>query len=74
MMTWGEFRELFKGKFFPTSARHANVKPRKKLEIFTNGKMIIIIINCHNGSGKPRKLSRSRMTKRTALLNSSREI
>ena len=22
-MTWGEFRELFMGKFFPTSARHA---------------------------------------------------
>ena len=35
---------------------------------------IIIIINCQNGSGKPRKSSRSRMTKRTAPLNSSREI
>ena len=23
MMTWGEFRELFMGKFFPASARHA---------------------------------------------------
>ena len=23
MMTWGEFRELFMGKFFPTSTRHA---------------------------------------------------
>ena len=34
----------------------------------------IIIINYHNGSGKPRKFSRSRMTKRTAPLNSSREI
>ena len=22
-MTWGEFRELFMGKIFPTSARHA---------------------------------------------------
>ena len=22
-MTWGEFRELFMGKFFPASARHA---------------------------------------------------
>ena len=22
-MTWGEFRELFMDKFFPTSARHA---------------------------------------------------
>ena len=35
---------------------------------------IIIIINYHNGSGKPRKFSRSRMTKRTAPLNSSCEI
>ena len=43
----------------------------KKLENFKNGK---IIINCQNGSGKPRKFSRSRMTKRTAPLNSSREI
>ena len=36
--------------------------------------MIIIIINYHNGSGKPRKFSRSWMTKRIAPLNSSREI
>ena len=35
---------------------------------------IIIIINYHNGSGKSRKFSRFRMTKRTASLNSSREI
>ena len=35
---------------------------------------IIIIINCQNGSGKPRKFSRSRTTKRTAPLNSSSEI
>ena len=35
---------------------------------------IIIIINYHNGSGNPRKFSRSLMMKRTALLNSSREI
>ena len=42
-----------------------------KLENFKNGKMII---NYHNGSGKPRKLSRPQMTKRTAPLNSSREI
>ena len=35
---------------------------------------IIIIINYQNGSWKPRKFSRSRMTKRTAPLNSSREI
>ena len=41
----------------------------KKLEIFKNGKMII---NCQNGLWKPRKFSRSRMTKQTAPLNSSR--
>ena len=33
-----------------------------------------IIINCHNGSRKPRKFFRSRMTKWTVPLNSSREI
>ena len=33
-----------------------------------------IIINCHNFSGKSRKFSRSRMTKRTAPLSSSRDI
>ena len=42
--------------------------------MFKNGKMIIIIINFYNSSGKPRKFSRSRMTKRIVLLNSSREI
>ena len=30
-MTWGEFRELFMGKFFPTFARHA--KAREFLEL-----------------------------------------
>ena len=35
---------------------------------------IIIIINYHNGSGKFRKFSKSRMTKRTTLLNLSHEI
>ena len=34
----------------------------------------IIIMNCHNFSGKSRKFSRSRMTKRTTPLSSSREI
>ena len=34
----------------------------------------IILINCHNFSGKSRKFSRSRMTKRTAPLSSSRKI
>ena len=43
----------------------------KKLENLKIGKMII---NFQNSSGKPRKFSRSRMTKRTASLNSSREI
>ena len=31
MMAWGEFRELFMGKFFPTSARHT--KAREFLEL-----------------------------------------
>ena len=39
-----------------------------------NFKKIIIIINYQNGSEKPRKFSISQMTKRTAPLNSSREI
>ena len=40
-----------------------------------NGKMIItIIINCHNGSGKLRKFSRSWMTKQTTPLNLSCEM
>ena len=34
----------------------------------------IIIMNCHKFSGKSQKFSRSRMTKRTVPLNSSREI
>ena len=34
----------------------------------------IIIINCQNSSGKSRKFSRSRMTKWTVPLSSSREI
>ena len=41
---------------------------------FMEFQKIIIIINYHNGSGKPRKLSKSRMMKRTAPLNSFREI
>ena len=36
--------------------------------------IIIIIINYHNDSGKPRKIFISWMAKRTAPLNSSREI
>ena len=51
----------------------------RKLEIFKNGKMIIIILIiiikiCHNGSENPRKFSRSRITKQTAPLNSSLKI
>ena len=38
-----------------------------------NSKIIIIII-CQNNSGKSRKFSRSRVTKRTAPLSSSHEI
>ena len=34
----------------------------------------LIIINCQNNSGKSQKFSRSRMTKRTTPLSSSREI
>ena len=34
----------------------------------------IIIMNCQKFSGKSRKFSRSRMTKRTAPLSSSHEI
>ena len=45
-------------------------------ESIINGslKSKIILINCQNISGKSRKFSRSRMTKRTAQLSSSREI
>ena len=39
-----------------------------------NFKRIKIIINYQNDSGKPKKFSRSRMTKRIATLNSSCEI
>ena len=42
--------------------------------IYGNLNSKIIIMNCHNFSGKSRKFSRSRMTKRIAPLNSSREI
>ena len=51
------------------------VKPRKIINFQKNGKMIIIIIiNYHKGSGKPRKFSRFRMTKQIVSLNSSRKI
>ena len=39
MMTWGEFKELFMGKFFPTLARHA--KAREFLEL-KQGNMTVL--------------------------------
>ena len=39
MMTWGEFRELFMGKFFQASVRHA--KAREFLEL-KQGNMIVL--------------------------------
>ena len=38
-MTWGEFRELFMGKFFHASARHA--KARQFLEL-KQGNMTVL--------------------------------
>ena len=38
-MTWGEFRELFMGKFFPASTRHA--KAQEFLEL-KQGSMIVL--------------------------------
>ena len=38
-MTWGEFRELFRGKFFPASARHS--KAREFLEL-KQGSMTVL--------------------------------
>ena len=46
--------------------RAVGVKPEKNSIFLKNGKKVISVEN--------RKFSRSRMTKRTALLNSSREI
>ena len=66
---------VFKDEIVKFSKNYGTVKPKKKLlEIFKNFKRIIIIINCYNGSGKLRKFSRSRMTKRTTPINSSCEI
>ena len=49
-------------------------KTRENSKISKNGKMIIKIINNHKDSEMPLKFSRSRTTKWTASLNSSREI
>ena len=66
---------VFKDEIVKFSKNCGTVKPeKKKLEIVKNCKRIIIIINCHNGSGKPRKFSRFRMMKRTVPLNSSHKI
>ena len=47
------------------------IKPGKNLIFLKNGKNSK---NCRNGSGKPENFSRSRMTKWTSPLDSSREI
>ena len=46
------------------------IKKSERGESIINGSLNskIIIINCQNSSGKSKKFSRSRMTKRTALL------
>ena len=66
---------VFKGEIIKFSKNYGTfaIKESEGVKIqLWNFKRIIIIINYHKGSGKPRKLSRSRMTKRTAPLNSSR--
>ena len=55
------------GNFIIKESGGVKLQIMEKIENFKNGKMII---NFHNGSGKPRKFSRSRMIKRTAPLNS----
>ena len=68
---WFNFNQVFNGYRFMFS----NSKRIQVLLLYVkNGKMLIKIINYHKGSEKPKKLSRSRMTKQTAPLNSSREI
>ena len=72
------FKVVFKNEIVKFSKNCSTVKPEEKqlLEILKNCKriIIIIVINCQNGSEKSRKFSRSRMTKQTGSLNSSREI
>ena len=53
-----------------------SIKKSGEGESIINGSLNskIIIMNCQNSSGKSRKFSTSRMTKRTASLSSSREI
>ena len=71
------WKVVFKGEIIKFSKNYGTFAIKEsggvKVQIMEFQK-IIIIINYHNGSGKPRKFSRSRMTKRTAPLNSSHEI
>ena len=55
---------------------HFSIKESGGGESIINGSLNskIIIMNCQNSLGKSRKFYRSRMTKRTAPLSSSREI
>ena len=52
------------------------IKESRGGESIINGNLNskVILINCHNFSGKSKKFSRSRMTKRTTPLSSPREI
>ena len=70
------FNVVFKDEIVKFSKNCGTLKPEKNLlEIVKSCKRItIIIINCHNGSGKPRKFSRSWMMQRTAPLNLSSKI
>ena len=72
------FESCFKGEIinFSNNCGTFSIKESGgvKFQLWNFKRIIIIIINYHNGSGKSRKFSRSRMTKRTASLNSSREI
>ena len=68
---------VFKGEIikFSNNCSTFSIKESGEVKVqIRNFKRIIIMINYQNGSGKPRKFSRSRMTKQTVPLNSSREI
>ena len=71
------WKVVFKGEIIKFSKNYGTfaIKESRWVKVqIMEFKRIIIIINYHNGSGKPRKFSRSRMTKWTTPLNSSREI
>ena len=63
---WCLTKRHLEDEFFCTKWNIKCVKPEKNSIFLKNGKMVISVKN--------RKFSRSRMTKRTAPLNSSREI